>query len=538
MEIHSPASTHDDVLQAARSLEQALLRHFEQDGQDSPAVLLAEAESAYAQGELRRARSLVASALPSSPPAATRTALYHLLGRVDTWEAPLESYELLMTEGEAVAETDVGRAATMLADAAVAAWVAGEPELGRAAGERSRALASGLGADIEATAELAHGIVLLALAPSEGRRLITQATRHFATHAPEKLPPSQTALALLWLDEYDAARVLLEASVDQGRRTGARTLSNAVDTLAVVDFKTGRWPAAAARSAEALRLALDRGEAVQAASCRTTLARTAAARGREAECREHLFAAAQVASENVLIAAYAMTAAGLLELGLDRPDAAVSELEWLVEPDVGRDPSLFDWETDLIEGYARAGRTADAHEALERFEQRAHETRRPSAKAAVARSRGLVASASRIDTEFETALRIQASLPTLFERARTELCYGERLRRARRRADARPHLQSALGTFERLGASTWAERARRELAATRGRSRPYSLDPAEFLTPHELQVASLVQRGLSNRAIAGTLFVAERTVEYHLTNIYRKLQIRSRTQLAALLARR
>ena len=96
-------------------------------------------------------------------------------------------------------------------------------------------------------------------------------------------------------------------------------------------------------------------------------------------------------------------------------------------------------------------------------------------------------------------------------------------------------MNAALATFESLGARSWAERARRELgAALRGRRSGDEVTAQ--LTPHELQVASLVQRGLSNREIAAHLFVAERTVEYHLSNIYRKLDLRSRTQLAQALS--
>ena len=129
-------------------------------------------------------------------------------------------------------------------------------------------------------------------------------------------------------------------------------------------------------------------------------------------------------------------------------------------------------------------------------------------------------------------LRLHLTLPLPFELARTELCYGERLRRARRRADARPHLDLALRTFTELGALSWAASAQRELAATQGRRRGRGAEALDRLTDHERRVASLVQRGARNREIAHALFVSERTVEYHLTNIYDKLKVRSRTELA------
>jgi DNA-binding NarL/FixJ family response regulator len=124
-----------------------------------------------------------------------------------------------------------------------------------------------------------------------------------------------------------------------------------------------------------------------------------------------------------------------------------------------------------------------------------------------------------------------------FERARTELILGERLRRARRRADARGPLERALEVFERLGAEPWAARTRTELTATGGAyRREHEVSPAEELTPHELQVALLVADGLTNREVAAALFLSAKTIEHHLSIIYRKLGLRSRAQLAALLA--
>ena len=120
-----------------------------------------------------------------------------------------------------------------------------------------------------------------------------------------------------------------------------------------------------------------------------------------------------------------------------------------------------------------------------------------------------------------------------FERARTQLALGERLRRAKQRAEAREPLTAALDEFERLGARPWAERARTELRATggpaAGRRAPAAADQ---LTPHELQIAVLVAQGMTNREAAAALFLSPKTIEYHLGQIYRKLDVRGRAQLA------
>ncbi len=120
-----------------------------------------------------------------------------------------------------------------------------------------------------------------------------------------------------------------------------------------------------------------------------------------------------------------------------------------------------------------------------------------------------------------------------FERARTELAFGEMLRRAGRRSDARPHLRTALAEFERLASEPWAERARSELRASGETARKRDPSTIDQLTPQELQIARLVaDAGLSNPEIAARLFLSRKTVEYHLHKVYTKLGVSSRAELA------
>jgi DNA-binding NarL/FixJ family response regulator len=118
-----------------------------------------------------------------------------------------------------------------------------------------------------------------------------------------------------------------------------------------------------------------------------------------------------------------------------------------------------------------------------------------------------------------------------FERARTELLFGERLRRARRRVEARRQLRSALRTFERLGAAPWANRAMTELTATGETARPRDDSQRLTLTPQELQVALAIAEGRTTREAAAKLYLSPKTIEYHLRSIYDKLEIRSREEL-------
>lgn len=118
--------------------------------------------------------------------------------------------------------------------------------------------------------------------------------------------------------------------------------------------------------------------------------------------------------------------------------------------------------------------------------------------------------------------------------ARAQLAYGEFLRRSGRRVDARTQLRTALDVFTEVGAQPWADRARQELRASGETARKRDPSTSLQLTPQEQQVASLVSRGHSNADVAAQLFLSRRTVEYHLSNAYQKLGVRSRGDLVRL----
>ena len=121
----------------------------------------------------------------------------------------------------------------------------------------------------------------------------------------------------------------------------------------------------------------------------------------------------------------------------------------------------------------------------------------------------------------------------MFEAARTRLLYGARLRRARRRLQAREHLRAALATFDHLGATPWSDITSAELAATGETARRRDPSTRNDLTPRELQIALLLASGSTTREAAAALFLSPKTIEFHLRSVYRKLDINSRDELAA-----
>jgi len=194
----------------------------------------------------------------------------------------------------------------------------------------------------------------------------------------------------------------------------------------------------------------------------------------------------------------------------------------------------WEWAPELCEAYVRLGRRADAEPIADLLDWHARRTDRAIAYALAARCRSLLAPDDTFEQSFSTALRWHAQASRPFECARTQLCFGERLRRAKQRARAREQLQAAWKIFSDLGARPWEERCRAEITASGLRLAPTRHAPADLLTPQELQVALAVAAGATNREAACRLFIAPKTVEYHLRHIYDKLGT-SRQELKDLL---
>ncbi len=151
-----------------------------------------------------------------------------------------------------------------------------------------------------------------------------------------------------------------------------------------------------------------------------------------------------------------------------------------------------------------------------------------------ARIRALGAHDADADALYQESIVHFGQTKLRIELARSQLLYGEWLRRERRPLDARVQLRTALRLFRDFGVEAFGNRARIELEATGERTSPRAADSEARLTPQESQVARLAAEGLSNREIAARLFIGQSTVEYHLVKVFRKLDIRSRTQLAHL----
>jgi DNA-binding CsgD family transcriptional regulator len=470
------------------------------------------------------------------------------IARVRAWVAMERGsmhrvHELVVAGAGPIAGSDPLAAAAMLRLGAVAGWWAGDAKLVQDAADRMTGLGrSGLMPGPGALQAMAD---LLAGRPAAA---VPRLAEVVAAAPQVPAPPEQLAVRFyaanmaLLIGDFDSARDLMLTTVQACRTQGViRFLAPLSLGLSCADFCLTRFRAATETATEGLRLAEDTGQPVRVAGLYSMLALLAAVAGDEPRCSELAASALrQFAAEEVAnVSTMAEWALGLLDLGLGRYGAALNRFEMTATGPLRHyiQPMLF--APDQVEAAVRfgpAGHGADrAAEPLGRFAAWAEATGQPWARAVLHRCQALTQDGDP-EAHYREALRQHAVSGRPFEHGRTELLYGEWLRRGRRGTDARAHLRTALTLFERTGAAPWAERARAELRAAgepaaAGAPAP---DRLSLLTPQELQVVRLAASGATNRDIAAQLFISPRTVSHHLYRAFPKLGVTNRTALARL----
>jgi DNA-binding CsgD family transcriptional regulator/Tfp pilus assembly protein PilF len=234
------------------------------------------------------------------------------------------------------------------------------------------------------------------------------------------------------------------------------------------------------------------------------------------------------------VLALAAYGAAVLNNGLGRYDTALEDARRASEDDdEGYSAASL---AELVEAAARAGQLDEAVAVLPRLEQRTRAAGTDWALGILARARALTSDGAVAEAHFVEAVERLDRTRMRVEHARARLLYGEWLRRENRRAEAREQLRAAHADFSRFGAEAFAERTRRELAATGETVIKRNPETRDVLTPQEAQIARMAGAGRSNPEIGAELFLSPRTVEYHLRKVFTKLGITSRKQLPAALA--
>ena len=347
------------------------------------------------------------------------------------------------------------------------------------------------------------------------------------------------------LDESDLAITLLQDAMQRLRAPGVRgTSGGSLTVLGWAYIDTGRWDEALEVAAEAAGIAEANQMDIVAASADVITATVLALRADSGAARWHATRALATVdpAECGLIAARARRALGVAALADGSYLQAFTQLRGLFSEDGTplHNYASYLGVADLAAAAVRADRRIEGHDVIEHALSRLHGTASPRLEQLIARARGILADPDTAEAHFDKALADPAGDQWPFERAQLRLDYAEWLRRRRRINDAKAVLTEALGTFQRLGARSWAQRAQAELRAcgVAVTGAPGEPDALGELTPQQRQIVRLASDGLTDREIADRLFLSPRTVSSHLYRSYPKLGVASRHQLRDVIARR
>jgi DNA-binding CsgD family transcriptional regulator len=500
-------------------------------------------------GQLDWARTRAERISPEVTDPAVQTRLVEVRAGADFARGALHhAHELLTTGASLVAGADPERACWLLVEAVHAGWAL-PTELPLIAEPVDQLDTLGLPAD--------HPLAAVAWLVRWGTAVPLGRDPAGFPPIAEVMPAARTAAGaagpralirmgtMAFATGQDEVCVEIAATLVADARTRGMiyALPGGLGHLAVVQTLLGHHREALVSGDEARRIARDTGQPLWVSYAAGALAYLAAVEGDDPACHRHAGEAAlgptapRSSQAGITLAQVALA---LLDLGHGRVQDAFDRLRTIVDGPYRHQGAVVRSVPDLVEAAVRLDRPEDAAAPLARFAGWAEALGQPWMAALLARCRALTLPAAEAEPHFLAALARHEPGRRPFERARTELLYGEWLRRARRKSGARVHLGAALRTFEELGCAPWAARTRAELGAAgapvAGSTAAATPDAFADLTPQELQITQLAAQGMSNRDIAAQLFLSPRTVAYHLYKAYPKLGVSSRGELAKLVA--
>jgi DNA-binding CsgD family transcriptional regulator len=506
--------------------------------------LIGAASEFHVAGNPDRALALLDHRAHANANAELQAQRDHLRGRVLLWRGPVdEGIDVLVQSAGEIGADDPDTAIALLVDAAVGCFMSANILRAAEVARKAYGLADRASDISRARAALVLGGALLATGESRQARELLATWRPLLAGIEPPIGLLQLAgqlpLAafLMWNEEHDLVREILDGAIAFGRSIHSPAmLPFFLAIRSDLSLRTGAWNGTLADADECVRLAQETGQPALVAYGLGCLARAEALMGRES-ARETASSALEIGgrSGGHSIRVYVGAALGSASLGAQRFAEAADHLmrAWTFMHDLGmHEVTPVPYAADLAEALLRSNRREEADAVTGFLDRRAKESGLAWTNAVAARCRALLAPDNGCEADFAEALEWHDRLRMPYERARTQLLYGERLRRIGQRARARGQLREALAEFELLGAAPWAAQAGRLLRATGETVIPRRPGGISELTPQELQVALAVASGASNREAAAALFLSPKTVEFHLTRVYSKLEVRSRTELA------
>jgi DNA-binding CsgD family transcriptional regulator len=524
---------------ASTALERAAL--LTDDPTTASSHLAAAIEDAVLAGDVDRSRVLADRALAGDLATEARGRVLASLGRLEHETGSLSRAAQLLTD--AAQRLTGRRRVTVLAELALVRYRLGDYAALALVAEKLRRVADGDDVHQRLLRDYFSGVAAMCTGDLDaGRSLLADAIAVYQSQPELRDDPGYLPYATLsvgWLGATPELAGLLEGRVGHARARGA--LSMLVPVLSLLAYGRawilGDHRGAFADAGEAVELGTELGFVSDVAPAIEMLAWQHAARGLHDLARAELARADDLVQRagTSAVAAHLALAHASCALCRGDLDEVVERLEARLAVDEGRGPmgEALGVAPMLVEAYVATGRDDDAADLTARYA--AVPSPAPPTRALIARCRALVAADDDAAVAaFEEALAAHAEVfgGDPFERARTQLLYGARLRRSGRRLASRTQLRAARDRFAAMDLTAWAARAAEELAATGETARSRRPTSEEPLTSQETRIALLVGQGMTNREVAAALFVSPKTVEHHLSSVYRKRGLRSRTELA------
>lgn len=502
------------------------------------ARLFAAARNAWVSGQAADARALSASARELASDELLRADIDRLRARIEINVGSAgDAHRIFTLAARAVADLDQGRALEMATAAALTRTYGGDSGAVLPHDVKARLLTA---SPSDQARTRCLRLLLGALAASaEGDWAPAVATLDRALQAGREVEDLDVLGNLgntaLNLGDDEAARFFYATMVSSARESGAgMAVIYGLERLAFGQLLAGQWAALRSSVDEALTLARSVGQSTLTAAPLAWLTLLAALAGADDydHCLGQLEAVVTTYPLGILtdpVHDLTRWAKGTRATADADAAAALHHLGAMRLPALQRMAAV-----DRIGAAVRAGEPALACAWVEELARFADAADRPWAFAAVDFGRALTAEPDEAAQAFEGALGQYRRASRPYDRARTQLAYGEFLRRTNRRVDARAHLRSALETFADLDAQPLVARATQELRASGETARKRDPSTLLKLTPMEAKIAELVSTGLSNKDVAGQCWVSPRTVAFHLRNVFAKVGVSSRGELAQL----
>jgi DNA-binding CsgD family transcriptional regulator len=530
---------------AAAALAMERAAELSPDLEDQARRLVAAASAAVLTGQADWVQDLTARALAVTADPGLRMTARHDAGWALAYSGQCSAaLAALVSVAEEASRDQPALAWDALSDAAIAAYHSGAPTSCQAV-SRILGLLEHQGLPHPIFDVNAHRLWILAcIDPFGSRNQLVPHLRQIAGSPLDEPALWRTGSAAWLLDESGLAITLLHDAMQRLQAPGMQGTSGpGLTALGWAYIDSGRWDKAQEAAAEAGDLAEANQMELVAASADLIAATVLAMRADSGAARRHTDRALANAdpAESGLIAVRARRALGIAALAEGSHLLAFAQLRQLFSEEGAPVHNIFSYlgVADLATAAVRADRRMEGQHVLERALSHLDGTASPRLEQLIARARGLLAGAGGAEAHFDTALSDPAGDQWPFERAQLRLDYAEWLRRCRRINDAKPMLAEALGTFRRLGARSWAQRAETELRAcgVAVTGAPAEPDALWELTPQQRQVVRLASEGLTNREIGDRLFLSPRTVSSHLYRSYPKLGVAGRLQLRDVIAR-